>query len=381
MKKLYIFAAFTAMLLLHFASAQAQTCQAFFQYSGTPALPMYSFTDSSTAANDSIISWAWDFGDGNTSTMQNPTHTYNTPGPWVVCLTVSTVLGCNSTYCDTVGTGGSGPTCTASLANTLSGNTATFTASGTSSGTPVSWYWDFGDGNTATTSSATTSHTYAGSNNYTACVVISYSDSCVATSCTSVNLGNSSGCQAGFFSYPDTSSQYSIIVVNTSTGNSLSCTWDFGDGNSSTNCYPSHTYSGPGTYVLCLTVTSGPACTSTYCDSITVTSKVNAPFSINVIPDTPTAIGEPLSSDLNIQMFPNPASTSVNFSADLAAEGGLEIGLYDVQGKQVRHIAQDGLNAGTHSLRLETADLPSGIYMARVKAGGQVAVKKLLITK
>ena len=373
------------MLLLNYASTQAQSCQAFFSSSGTPALPQYSFTDSSSATNDTIVSWAWDFGDGNTSTQQNPTHTYNVPGPYYVCLTITTALGCTSTYCDSLSGGGSGPSCTASLSDTISGNTAYFSASGTSSsGTPVSWYWDFGDGNTSTTSTAFATHTYAANGTYNACVVITYSNSCVATSCNNVVIGSSGPlCQASFFHYPDTSSQYSIIVVNTSSGsNSYSCLWDFGDGNTSTNCYPSHTYSGPGTYVLCLTITTNsPAltCTSTYCDSIVVTSKINAPFSINVIPDSPTSVEQPLSSDLNVQMFPNPAIGFVNFSADFATEGDIEIGLYDLQGKQVRNVSESGLSSGTHSIRMETTGLPAGIYMARIKAGEQVAVKKLLI--
>jgi PKD repeat protein len=49
------------------------------------------FTDlSSSAAGDPITSWEWDFGDLNTSTDQNPTHTYNTAGTYTVTLTVNT---------------------------------------------------------------------------------------------------------------------------------------------------------------------------------------------------------------------------------------------------------------------------------------------------
>lgn len=53
------------------------------------------FTDASTPASD-IKTWAWDFGDGNTSTEQNPTHTYATAGTYTVTLTVTSDKGTDS---------------------------------------------------------------------------------------------------------------------------------------------------------------------------------------------------------------------------------------------------------------------------------------------
>lgn len=56
------------------------------------------FIDNSTGGT----SWAWDFGDGNTSTLQNPTHTYATVDTFTVCLTVTGTAGCEETTCRTV---------------------------------------------------------------------------------------------------------------------------------------------------------------------------------------------------------------------------------------------------------------------------------------
>ena len=50
------------------------------------------FTDSSTG---DITGWSWDFGDGSTSTEQNPSHTYSKPGRYTVSLTVTGLLGTN----------------------------------------------------------------------------------------------------------------------------------------------------------------------------------------------------------------------------------------------------------------------------------------------
>lgn len=65
--------------------------------SGTYPTLLWTFTDTSTTGcPGGIVSWAWDFGDGATSTLQNPTHTFPTdsPGPWLVTLTVTDDCDC-----------------------------------------------------------------------------------------------------------------------------------------------------------------------------------------------------------------------------------------------------------------------------------------------
>jgi PKD repeat protein len=60
------------------------------------------FYDNSTPAG-LIDSWFWDFGDGTSSTEQNPVHTYPDSGYYAVCLTITAdSIACTSTYCDTI---------------------------------------------------------------------------------------------------------------------------------------------------------------------------------------------------------------------------------------------------------------------------------------
>jgi PKD repeat protein len=66
-------------------------------FSGGAALTVY-FAD---ATSDSPTKWLWNFGDGGTSTLQNPTHTYSSPGVYTVLLTVTTSKGTLQVY-DTV---------------------------------------------------------------------------------------------------------------------------------------------------------------------------------------------------------------------------------------------------------------------------------------
>ena len=60
------------------------------------------FTDASTVATGSIVTWNWDFGDGNTATSQNPVHMYTVAGSYTVCLATETNQGCRDTICQTV---------------------------------------------------------------------------------------------------------------------------------------------------------------------------------------------------------------------------------------------------------------------------------------
>jgi PKD repeat protein len=59
--------------------------------------------NSSTGNN---LTYIWDFGDGNTSTLQNPSHTYSTAGPFYLCLTIDDGNGCMDMYCDSIGVNG-----------------------------------------------------------------------------------------------------------------------------------------------------------------------------------------------------------------------------------------------------------------------------------
>ncbi|MFL3662628.1 MAG: SBBP repeat-containing protein [Flavobacteriales bacterium] len=59
--------------------------------------------NSSTGSN---LTYLWNFGDGNTSTLQHPNHTYSTAGPFYLCLTVDDGNSCIDTYCDSIGSNG-----------------------------------------------------------------------------------------------------------------------------------------------------------------------------------------------------------------------------------------------------------------------------------
>ena len=112
MKKLLLTA--SAVLIILFT--QAQQCQADFSYMQNG--PTTIFTDLSTInsgwSTNYSVTWDWDFGDGNSSTQQNPTHTYANNGIYWTCLMVTyfdstTINSCTSFYCDSIFVGNSIP--------------------------------------------------------------------------------------------------------------------------------------------------------------------------------------------------------------------------------------------------------------------------------
>jgi PKD repeat protein len=120
------------------------------------------FNDTSTGI---VTAWRWDFGDGNTSTDRNPSHTYANAGNYTVALNASNAHGFNvstvSSAVRVLAPPAAGFTYTPGEGNAPL--TVQFTD--TSAGTVTAWHWTFGDGTTSGDRNAT--HTYTAAGNYT----------------------------------------------------------------------------------------------------------------------------------------------------------------------------------------------------------------------
>ncbi len=128
--------------------------------SGEPPLTVQ-FTDTSTGTP---TSWHWDFGDGNISTLQNPSHTYTAPGDYTVTLTVTNAYGedTKTSYVHVYIPWA--PSFTASPTSGPAPLTVQFTD--TSTDDPFDWWWEFGDGDEVF-SVQNPSHTYTKPGTYT----------------------------------------------------------------------------------------------------------------------------------------------------------------------------------------------------------------------
>lgn len=151
-----------------------------------------SFTNLSTfLPGQGPVSWAWSFGDSNTSSLQNPTHTYAAAGSYNVTLTVTNAAGCQATITKTVVIAGlPTPAISVNPSPACVGQPVAFTATGSNI---ISWLWNFGNG--ITNGAQNPSHTYLTANTYTVTLAVVDNKGCQNTVTTSlvVNPSPASG--------------------------------------------------------------------------------------------------------------------------------------------------------------------------------------------
>jgi PKD repeat protein len=144
------------------------------------------FTDLSVANTGVINSWVWAFGDGGSSTQQNPTHIYTAPGTYTVTLIIETNQGCIDTA---YGFAEVWPLPVASFITSpvCQGYTALFTdLSIANSNSLVSWQWSFGDGGTSTLQNP--SYIYGTSGIYNVTLTVTNSNGCVDDTTMSIEV-------------------------------------------------------------------------------------------------------------------------------------------------------------------------------------------------
>ncbi len=149
------------------------------------------FTASASSSAGSITGYSWTFGDGGTSTVQNPTHTYNTAGTYNAQVTASDSSG-NTLFKTVVVQALGTPSATASAAPTGGGVPLTVNFTGTASspnGAIVAWSWTFGDGSSSTDQNP--AHVYSIAGNYT--VELTVTDDAGKTATDSLTISATGG--------------------------------------------------------------------------------------------------------------------------------------------------------------------------------------------
>ncbi|MEZ5199077.1 MAG: PKD domain-containing protein [Bacteroidales bacterium] len=265
-------------------------CQADFEYfiDSTPAGEyLVQFTDLSIGQPEN---WYWDFGDGTFSEEQNPLHFYFFPGNYVVCLTISgDSANCYDQYCEEVIIGGNGD-CENWFWFETNDN-ITFDFFGESAPLPADeWHWDFGDGNMATGQFVT--HTFDPAQGEWFDVTLStltfdplFGDSCIASSNQWVWVGDTLNCQANFYYVQDSQDEFIFNFFDTSSGLITNWFWDFGDGSFSEEINPTHVFTGPGTFPVCLSVFSdslGFSCSDMFCMDVVIDYSINSNFTFSL---------------------------------------------------------------------------------------------------
>ena len=263
------------------------------------------FHDSSTiGAGAQIISYSWDFGDGNTSTAQNPTHNYLSYGTYNVRLIVQSNDQCNSkdTITKIVHVAAK-PVANFTSVNGCYTQPFQFTNTSTiAAGNITNWHWNFGDGNTSSLQHPV--HNYAVAGTYTVKLVVTSEFNCVSDTITRIFLAGAR--PVVNFVVPaicllDATANFtnSTTVADTST---LSYLWNFDDPNAipanpntSTLINPTHIYSAAAVYNVKLV-------TSTYLGCI---DSIIKPFTVNgAVPISNFIVSNPatLCSNMDVEI-------------------------------------------------------------------------------
>lgn len=137
--------------------------------------------------------------------------------------------------------------------------------------------------------------------------------------------------------------------------------WDFGDGGTSLAKNPTHTFTSPGTYNVCLE-TQDNCGLQTFCKNVTI-----------------TAVGRPEPTEVsNLQVSPNPAGDKITIRADLLAGGEIAIRLLDLRGML---LLEDQAFANGNSLErsLDVSQIAPGTYLLEVQTRSGRSVKRIQI--
>lgn len=237
-----------------------------------------SFTNESLTENNSTLTYLWDFGDGDTSSTENPVHFYADTGHYTVILHVFSERGCEDTAGLTVIIAPQ-PVAWFSYGEVCVGTTTFFQDSTEAFNDLIyDWQWDFGDGGASTLEDPF--HTYSSDSNYTVSLVVTNVGGCRDTVSRSLRIHSypvaeftvSSECRYDSVVYTDSSTSVELP---------LTYTWDFGDGSFSNQVFPLHLFSTSGTKITQLRVETIWGCADSITHSGDVYQEPVAAFSIN----------------------------------------------------------------------------------------------------
>jgi PKD domain len=258
----------------------------------TPASPVagqtvtFPLTFGTSATASAVTRVIVDWGDGQTQTYTGQpaaiSHTYRSPGSFLVVVTGIDALGDTSTTTTSV-TVAARPALTVTIsaspaqpaANTVV--TFTITATPTTGNAITSIVIDFGDGSRGTINgnASTVQHVYTSPGQYVVTAVATDSSSSTGSASTVIIVGTFTAPTPAFTLSPSSGTTATTFQFNASDSqpqaNITDYTWDFGDGTTGTGQTTTHKYTTTGTFTVRLTITDNAGRTATTSKTVAVT--------------------------------------------------------------------------------------------------------------
>jgi N-acetylneuraminic acid mutarotase len=317
-------------------------------------------------ANGSFSSTAqinWDFGDGHTGVGTFVIHNYTSVGNYHVTAYVDdTSLGCSSNDTASVSVSNIN-NCSVAFNATNFGQTFTLSTSVALGAGPYNYQWSSTTDSTFSSTSPDPVFTVPVNIPENYCVTVTDVSGCVASACKTIvdSMTYYTPCQIYLAVYPDSAvpgAYYGILYTASNTP--LTYTWDFGDGTTSNQPFPSHTYGTPGRYTICLTVSDGSGCSFSFCDSSFYAYKYGGgPMSqFNVRARQVLGVND-IQTSAKVALYPNP--TGAKLTIDAAGQKVDNAIIYNLDGQQVLSVSSPVQNL------VDVSGLSDGIYFMEIK--------------
>ena len=346
----------------------------------------FQFTDESWVLEGEITSWNWDFGDGSTSTEQNPIHNYQEDGVYIVTLIINSSTGCSSIFENHICVGDGGfiddYDCQAMFFFEQEDG-LNYDFNDFSFGTPTSWTWDFGDGHESDVQNP--SHTYENSGVYIVSLTVATEDCESSASMILVageNVDYENNCFALFMPifaddnpfFEDSLGLEGVLFLNLSNADGSDVLWDFGDETTSTEYMPFHVYTANGAYEVTLTITNEDGCTSTYTGVVNITDNefLGSPeYSLT------TATEKVETAIQKVTAYPNPTTNEVSLKFTLPQAGEYTLQVMDINGKLLITETENG-NEGVNINTMNFGSLTNGMYFIQITSGQASITTKVI---
>ncbi len=306
-----------------------------------------------TASTGTLL---WDFGDNSTSNLPNPTHTYTVAGTYTVTLTVTNNCG-SETSTQTLVVAVVPPTAVFTQSETDGCAPLTVNFTNASLGNPSNYNWSFPGGTPSISNEANPTVVYNIAGTFSVQLTVSNAAGSNSTSGFQIiHIGDLPNAQFAF-----TNTDLNVVFSNASNGAAF-YEWNFGDGTTSNEANPSHTYSTSGEYVVTLTALND---CGTDILTQTVTLEPNGTDQLEESLYSLTASPNPFTEELSVNYQLNGQFETANLL------------IYNVFGQQV---AARPLVSENGTIMLEEALKSSGVYFLHLSLDGKSS-KALRVVK
>lgn len=278
------------------------------------------FSDITVSGGGTIVEWSWDFGNGVTTTEQNPSYCYPEIGVYTPVFSVEDEFGCYNDYSapGLIWVADQFPDVQASSGYQLNCNPpADFIFSNTSSGaSELTYEWNFGDGSPIVTADSEddVTYSYAAVGSYDACITAIDDIGCESEMCIPIEVFDQA--EAAFnVSETVICLGEQIAFTDDTSPPPVSWSWDFdGDGNEDSNEQnPVYTYQGEGNYAPELTVTYSSNCTDSESGIFNV--EVAEALIIDFAPDTAISCQTPFTVNFD-NLTTGPGNLTYTWEVD-----------------------------------------------------------------